>query len=107
MTLMADSWFCLLDIALEYQNVKLYQHCLEYVKQTRKFDSWSNGRGGSICIRASQISSAPGLEADDDICDLHVSLLLQVSQDSSSEEDLTLANAVQVLVQFQGFDLTR
>lgn len=59
-----------------------------------------------MCILASHISSAQSLEADDHICDLHVSLLLQVSQDSSSEEDLTLANAVQVLVQFQGFDLT-
>lgn len=59
-----------------------------------------------MCVLASHISSAQGLEADDHICDLHVSLLLQVSQDSGSEEDLTLANAVQVLVQFQGFDLT-
>lgn len=58
-----------------------------------------------MCVLASHISSAPGLEADDHICDLHVSLLLQVSQDSSSEEDLTLANAVQVLVQLQCFDL--
>lgn len=58
-----------------------------------------------MCVLSSHISSAPGLEADYHMCDLHVSLLLQVSQDSCSEEDLTLANAVEVLVQLQRFDL--
>lgn len=52
------------------------------------------------------MSSAPGLEADDDVSDLHVSLLLQMSQNSSSEENFTLTNAVQVRVQLQSFDLT-
>lgn len=46
-----------------------------------------------------------GLEGDDDVCDPEVSLLLQVSQDASPEEDLALANPVQVGIQFQGFDL--
>lgn len=56
-------------------------------------------------ILAGQISSATGLEADDDIGDLHVSLLLQVGQDAGSEEDFALTNAVEVGVQLQGFDL--
>lgn len=57
-------------------------------------------------ILAGHISSAPGLEADDHICDLNVSLLLQVGQDSSSEENFTLTDAVQVWVQLQSFYLT-
>lgn len=56
-------------------------------------------------ILAGQISSATGLEADDDVGDLHVSLLLQVGQDTGSEEDFALTNAVKVGVQLQGFDL--
>lgn len=56
---------------------------------------------------AGQMSSAPGLEADDDISDLHVSLLLQLGQDSGSEEHFALANAVKVRVQLQSFDLQR
>lgn len=59
-----------------------------------------------LFLLASQMSSAPGLEADDDVSDLHVSLLLQMSQNSSSEENFTLTNAVQVRVQLQSFDLT-
>lgn len=58
-------------------------------------------------IPAGQISSAPGLEADDDIGDLHVSLLLQLGQDTGSEEDFALTNAVKVGVQLQSFDLQR
>lgn len=59
-----------------------------------------------ILILAGHISSAQGLEVDDHISDLHVSLLLQVGQDSGSEEYFTLTDTVQVGVQLQSFDLT-
>lgn len=59
-----------------------------------------------FCILAGHISSAQGLETDDHISDLHVSLLLQMGQDTSSEEHFALTNAVQVWVQLQSFDLT-
>lgn len=58
-------------------------------------------------VPAGQISSAPGLEADDDVGDLHVSLLLQLGQDTGSEEHFALTNAVKVGVQLQSFDLQR
>lgn len=58
-------------------------------------------------LLAGHVTSAPGLETDDDVCDLHVSLLLQVSEHSSSEEHFALTDAVQVGVQLQSFDLTR
>ena len=51
-----------------------------------------------------QVAPAAGLEADDDICDLQVLLLLQVGQHASPEEDLALAHAVQVALKLQGFD---
>lgn len=60
-----------------------------------------------FCILAGHISSAPGLEADDDVSDLHVSLLLQVGQDAGSEEHFALTDAEQVWVQLQSFDLTQ
>lgn len=53
------------------------------------------------------VATAPGLEADDDVGDLHITLLLQVGQDSGPEEHLALANPVQVRVQLQSFDLTQ
>jgi len=56
-------------------------------------------------LLAGHVTTAPGLEADDDVCDLHVSLLLQVSQDSGPEEHLALPDPVQVGVQLQAFDL--
>lgn len=58
-------------------------------------------------LLAGHIASAPGLEADYDVCDLHVPFLLQVSQDSCSEENFALANAVEVGIQLQAFDLWR
>lgn len=54
---------------------------------------------------AGQVASADSLEVDDDVCDLQVALLLEVGQDPGPEEDLTLANAVKVLVQLQGLYL--
>lgn len=54
-----------------------------------------------------QVAPAAGLEPDDDVSDLQVPLLLQVGQDAGPEEDLALADAVQVAVQLQGFDLDR
>ena len=45
------------------------------------------------------------LEADDDVGELEISLLLQMGQDTRTEEDLALTQAVQGGVQIQGFDL--
>lgn len=56
---------------------------------------------------ACQISTARRLEVDDDVSDLQVSLFLQMSQNSSSEENLTLTNTEKVGVQLQGVDLFR
>lgn len=56
---------------------------------------------------ACQVSTANGLEVDDDVGDLQIALLLQVSQNTSSEEDLTLTDAEQVGVQLQGSDLQK
>ena len=58
-------------------------------------------------LPAGHITTAPGLEADDDVSDLHVSLLFQMGQHSSPEEHFTLTNTEQVGVQLQGFDLIR
>ena len=57
-------------------------------------------------LLAGHVTTAPGLEADDDLGDLHVALLLQVGQDSGPEEHLALPDPVQVGVQLQAFDLT-
>lgn len=46
-----------------------------------------------------QVAPAAGLEADDYVSDLQVSLLLQVGQYPSTEEHFALADAVQVTVQ--------
>ena len=60
----------------------------------------------AVSVLASHVATAPGLEVDDDVGDLHVPLLLKVSQDSGPEEYLALADPVQVRVQLQGFDLS-
>lgn len=52
----------------------------------------------------SQVAAAAGLEADDDVRDLQVLLLLQVGQCGGLEEDLALADAVQVAAELQSFD---
>lgn len=65
---------------------------------------------GDRCLRNSlpgQVAPAAGLEPDDDIGDLQVPLLLQVGQHAGPEEDLALADAVEVAVELQGFDLNR
>ena len=41
-----------------------------------------------------QVAPAAGLEANDDVHDLRVPLLLQVGQHAGLEEDLALANVV-------------
>ena len=51
-----------------------------------------------------QVAPAAGLEANDDIGDLQVLLLLQVGQHAGPEKDLALAHAVQVALELQGFD---
>ena len=48
------------------------------------------------------MTPADRLEVDDDVGDLEVPLLLQVSQDSGPKEDLTLTDPEQVGVQLQG-----
>lgn len=62
---------------------------------------------GKLSLLSGQVSTAHGLESHDDISDLQVSLLFQVSQDPSAEEDFALSNPIQVRVEFQGFDLQR
>lgn len=52
-----------------------------------------------------QVAPAAGLEADDAVRDLQVLLLLKVGQHTGPEEDLALADAVQVAVELKGFDL--
>lgn len=59
----------------------------------------------ALVLLAGHVASAPGLETDDDVGDLHVPLLLQVSQDSGPEEHFALADAVQVGIQLQRLDL--
>ncbi|KAF3846927.1 hypothetical protein F7725_004005 [Dissostichus mawsoni] len=52
------------------------------------------------CISSScRVSAADGLEVDDDVGDLQVPLLLQVSQHSGSEEDFTLTDPEEVQVE--------
>ena len=51
-----------------------------------------------------QVAPAAGLEADDDVGDLQVPLLLQVGQHAGLEKDLALAHMVQVALELQGFD---
>lgn len=64
-------------------------------------------RDGSFFLLSGQEASGLGLEGDDDHSDLQVSLLLQLSQNSCAEEDLTLPDPVQVWVQVQMLDLHR
>lgn len=58
-------------------------------------------------ILACQISSADGLEVNDDVSNLQVSLFLQVGQDSSPEEDLTLTNPEEVPIQLKSLNLQK
>lgn len=58
-------------------------------------------------LLSGQVATTHRLEGHDHISNLQVSFLLQVGQDSRSEEDFALPNPVQVGVKFQGFDLRR
>ena len=58
-----------------------------------------------MSLPASQRAPGKGLEPHNDVSQLQVPLLLQMGQHSSPEEDLALTNSVQVVIQFQGFDL--
>ena len=51
-----------------------------------------------------QVAPVAGLEADHDVRDLQVPLLLQVGQHTGLEEHLALAHVVQVALELQGFD---
>lgn len=68
---------------------------------------WGRLGRGSISKNSlsGQVAPAAGLEPDDDVCDLQVPLFLQVRQDAGAEEDLALADAVQIAIELQGFDL--
>lgn len=59
-------------------------------------------RGGLL---AGQEASGLRLEGDDDDGELEVPLLLQLGQHSGPEEHLTLADAIEVGIQIQMFDL--
>lgn len=56
-------------------------------------------------LPARKEAAAVGLEVDDEVCDLVVSLLLQMCQHTRTEEDLGLSHTVQVGVQFQSMNL--
>lgn len=58
-------------------------------------------------LLACQIPPTDSLEVNDDISDLQVPLFFQVGQDSSPEEDLTLADTEEVSVQLQGLNLPK
>lgn len=58
-------------------------------------------------LLACQIPPTDGLEVNDDVSDLQVPLFFQVGQDSSPEEDLTLADTEKVSVQLQGLNLPK
>lgn len=60
---------------------------------------------GPCSLLSGQVTPAAGLEANDDVGDLQVPLFLQVGEHSCPEEHFALANAVQVTVELQGFDL--
>ena len=62
------------------------------------------GEVGVLGLTSWPGSPIAGLEANDDIRDVQVPLLLQVGQHTSPEEDLALAHAVQVALEFQGFN---
>lgn len=58
-----------------------------------------------MVLLACEVASADALETYDGVCDLQVPFLLEVGQDSSSEEDFTLTHPEQVVIQFQSFYL--
>ena len=61
----------------------------------------------SVRVPAGDAASCVRLELSNDLRQFHVTLFLQVRQNSRSEEDLALTDAVQVSVQIQRLDLTR
>lgn len=58
-------------------------------------------------LLACKIAATSSLEVNNDVCDLQVPLFLQVGQHSRPEEDFALADAKQVVVKLQGFDLAK
>lgn len=106
---MAVSCCCLLakalrsNISSEVQIKKTKKQKKSFLAQATK-QALANSRVSLLL--AGHVASAPGLETDDDVRDLHVSLLLQVSEDSRPEENFALADPEQVGIQLQAFDLT-
>ena len=58
-----------------------------------------------IYLLPAQVSTAAGLQEDDDLGEFDVPLLLQLSQHSSSEEDLGVADAIGGWVQIESGQL--
>jgi hypothetical protein len=56
-------------------------------------------------LLSSEVAPAPRLKVDDDLCELDVSLLLKLGQDTGSEEHLGVTNTVGGGVKVQGFQL--
>ena len=59
----------------------------------------------SQSLPASNAASRVSLELHDDLCQFHVAFFLEVRQHSSSEEDLALADAVQISIEIQRLNL--
>lgn len=62
-------------------------------------------KSSSVFLLACNIAPAPSLKTNDNVCDLHVSLFLQVGEDSCSEKNFTLTHPIEIGVQLQTFDL--
>ena len=56
-------------------------------------------------LLSSKIAPAPRLEVDDNLCELDVSLLLELGQDTGSKEHLGVTDTVRGGVKVQGFQL--
>lgn len=79
---------------------------IKYVEMTVSVGSWETAAVEKPLL-ACQIPPTDGLEVNDDVSDLQVPLFFQVGQDSSPEEDLTLADTEKVSVQLQGLNLPK
>lgn len=60
---------------------------------------------GGVVLLSSKVSPAPGLEVDDDLSELDVSLFLKLGQHSGSEEHLGVTNTVGGGVKVKRFQL--
>lgn len=79
---------------------------IKYVEITVSVESWETAAVEKPLL-ACQIPPTDSLKVNDDVSDLQVPLFFQVGQDSSPEEDLTLADTEEVSVQLQGLNLPK